>query len=435
MKKLIFLLLIFPFTFLNAQIKNGPMVGYSEMKEVLLWIQTERPAKVKFMYWEQGTTNKLSTDEVQTVKKDGFTAKIICDQVTMGKKYDYEVYLDGKKVTRDYPLSFQSQTLWQYRTDPPNFKVAMGSCNYVNEEATDRPGKPYGGFNEIFTSIYNKKPDLMIWGGDNLYYRETDQGTRTGLIHRNTHSRAIPEMQALLGSTHHYAIWDDHDYGPNDSDRGFVGKRDALDVFKLFWGNPNYAFDNEGVTGTFMWNDVQFFLMDDRFWRTPDENYVDKREFFGTKQMQWLIDNLITSKAPFKVIVCGGQVINPAKVFETMANYEEERTYLLKKITDAKIEGVIFVTGDRHHSCLQKLERPGTYPLYDLTVSPFTSGPASPVKEEAASPIVEGTLVKERNFCIAEFTGKRTDRSLKITIFDSKGEQKWTKEIKASELK
>ena len=48
MKKIILLFLIIQNIHVNAQIKNGPMVGYSEMKEVMLWVQTEKAAKVKF---------------------------------------------------------------------------------------------------------------------------------------------------------------------------------------------------------------------------------------------------------------------------------------------------------------------------------------------------------------------------------------------------
>jgi alkaline phosphatase D len=437
MKKLLFLLLIAQATLLNAQIKNGPMVGYSDMKEVMLWVQTEKTAKVKFNYWEQDKPSvKMTTDEVLTTKKDGFIAKIVCDQVTMGKKYTYEVLLNNKVIARDYPLAFQTQELWQYRKDPPTFKFALGSCNYINEEATDRPGCAYGGFNEIFKSINDKKPDFMIWGGDNVYYREADWGTRTGMIHRNTHSRNIPELQALLGSTHHYAIWDDHDYGTNDSDRSFWNKEMSLEMFKLFWANPNYVFKDEATTGTFQWGDVQFFMMDNRWFKAGNENRTADRDYYGKKQLTWLIDALSASSATFKVIVTGGQVVNPAKVFENMANFEAEREDLLKKITDAKIKGVLFVSGDRHHTVLQKLDRSGAnYPLYDLTVSPLTSGPAKPVKVEDNSPVVEGTIYTERNFAICEVSGTLKDRVLKISIFDNKGEQKWTRDIKASELK
>jgi alkaline phosphatase D len=437
MKKLFFLFLIIQTIGVNAQIKNGPMVGYSDMKEVMLWVQTEKAAKVKFNYWEQETPNKkMTTEEVLTTKKDGFVAKIVCDQVMMSKKYGYEVLIDNKKIARNYPLTFQTQELWQYRKDPPNFKFALGSCNYINETETDRPGRGYGGQNKIFKSIYDKKPDFMIWGGDNLYYREPDWNTRTGMIHRNTHSRNIPELQPLLGSTHHYAIWDDHDYGPNDSDRSFWQKDMALDIFKLFWANPNYVFKDEACTGTFQWGDVQFFLLDDRWFKAPNENFTGNRDYYGKKQLTWLIDALTGSNATFKIIVTGGQVVNPAKVFENMSNYEAERDELLKKITDAKIKGVLFVSGDRHHTVLQKLDRAGTnYPLYDLTVSPLTSGPGKPVKAEDNSPIVDGTLFTERNFGICEVSGTQKDRVLKISIFDSKGEQKWTREIKANELK
>ena len=420
-----------------SPIQSGPMVCYSDMREVQVWIQTKAAAKVKIVYADQAAPNqKFSTDEVLTEKAHGYTAHLTADQVLPGKKYTYEVWVNGKKVNISYPLSFQSQALWQWRNAPPNFKFVVGSCTYINEPDFDRPGNSYGGQYDIFKSIYEQKPDFMVWTGDNAYFREPDWNTRTGMYARYTHGRSVPELQPLLGSTHHYAIWDDHDYGPNDSDRGFWGKRMALETFKDFWGNPNYIFENEGVTGTFSWNDCQFFLLDDRWWRTPNDNKVDKRELLGEKQLRWLIDALTWSKAPFKFVVIGGQVVNPAKVFENYSTYEEERALLLQKIADAKIPGVMFITGDRHHSVLMKLDRPGTYPLYDLTISPLTSGAGKPVKEEDGAPIVPGTLLTEqRNFATMEISGKRTDRVLKINVYGTKGDFKWTYEIKANDLK
>gem|GEM_PF-6823568 len=41
-------------------LQSGPMVGYSEMKEVLLWVQTKSSAKVKFAYWEKGNASQNS---------------------------------------------------------------------------------------------------------------------------------------------------------------------------------------------------------------------------------------------------------------------------------------------------------------------------------------------------------------------------------------
>lgn len=421
---------------LSAQIQSGPMLGYSEMREVMLWVQTKKESSVKFVYWDkEKPAVKFSTSEIKTTKADAFVAKLVADEVLPGKKYGYEVWVDKKKVTISYPLEFQTQTLWQYRTDPPAFKFAVGSCAYINEDGFDRPGTPYGSEYEIFTSIYKSKPDFMLWSGDNIYLREVDWNTKTGIQKRYTHTRSLPEMQPLLGSIHNYAIWDDHDFGPNDADRGFVSKKQTLDAFKLFWGNLNYTFKDEGVTGSFQWADCQFFLMDDRWWRTPNDRTTGSREYFGQKQIQWLVDALKFSNAPFKFVIVGGQVGNPAKIFENFANYEEERTQLFDLITKEKIPGVIFISGDRHWTSLCKVDRPGSYPLYDLTISALTSGPSKPVKEEADAPYVEGTTVTKHNYGLLEISGARTNRVLKINVLDKDGKELWTKEIKASELK
>ena len=214
----------FIFISLHAQdlINSGPMVGYSTMQEVLLWVQTSENAKVHFEYYEiDNPSIRFKTDEKITEKKTGFVAKVIADQVMPGKKYNYEIFINDIKVFRDYEMEFQTQQLWKWRTDPPDFKFVIGSCSYVNEPKFDRPGEPYGSNFEIFNSINKKNPDFMLWLGDNTYLRESDWNSRTGFIKRYSHTRALSELQPLLASTHHYATWDDHDYGPNNSDGSF----------------------------------------------------------------------------------------------------------------------------------------------------------------------------------------------------------------------
>ncbi|GAB2600713.1 alkaline phosphatase D family protein [Spirosoma areae] len=416
------------------------MVGYSDMREVMLWAQTKQAARVQIRYREVGAASKSSptylTNEVQTTRQTAFTAHLLADQVEPGKKYAYDVLIGGQKVSLPYPTQFQTQPLWQWRTDPPAFRFGVGSCTYVNEPDTDRPGTPYGGGYEIFTALSAQKPDFMLWTGDNTYTRETDWNSRSGVLRRYTHTRSLPEMQPLLANTHNYATWDDHDYGPNDSDRSYWLKDVTLDAFKLFWANPNYIFP-EGCTGTFTWNDCQFFLLDDRTFRAPNEMPDGPaKAYFGEKQMQWLLDALTFSKASFKFIVTGGQIVNPAKTAENYSIYGTERERLFKAITDAKIPGVLFITGDRHHSILHKLDRAGSYPLYDLTISPLTSGPSKPNADELKqATYIDGTLVSDRNFGILSVSGPLKDRVLTINVYDQKGTQRWTKELRASELK
>ena len=450
MKKRILLLLLIPAlccrpsgwsqtpgTPLNSSpLQSGPMVGYSDYREVLLWVQTQRPATVKFWFWEESNpADRRATAEVRTEAATAFIAKSTATDLFPGRHYAYEVWVDGKKAPRPYSLHFQTQALWQWRTDPPAVRFAVGSCTYVNEPDYDRPGTPYGSNYQIFTTIAAKKPEFMLWTGDNTYTREVDWNTRSGVLHRYTHTRSLPEMQPLLGATHHYATWDDHDYGPNDSDRGYWLKRTTLETFKAFWGNPNYIFENEGVTGTFQWADCQFFLLDDRWWRAPDEATQLDRAYFGKKQLDWLIDALTTSKATFKFIVTGGQIVNPAAIFENYAIYPGERAELFRRLTEADIPGLLFLTGDRHHSVLWKLDRFNSYPLYDLTISPLTSGAAKWNKAEEALAQFPETYVSEQNFALMEVTGPLNDRVLSITCLNASGVTKWTKQIRASALR
>ena len=417
--------------------KSGPMVGYSTMQEVLLWVQTSQNAKVHFEYYEMDNPKiRFKTDQKETLKKSGYVAKLIADEVLPGKKYNYEIFINDLKVERGYKMEFQAQELWKWRTDPPDVNFVIGSCSYVNEPQFDRPGKPYGSNFEIFNSINKKSPDFMLWLGDNTYLRESDWNSRTGFIKRYSHTRALSELQPLLASTHNYATWDDHDYGPNNSDGSFWLKETASEIFKLFWGNPNYNITGKGgITGFFQWSDLDFFLMDNRYHRTSNNNFTGDRKILGKDQINWLINALTFSQATFKFIAIGGQVLSSGAVYENYANYPEERKYLLDKIREAKIEGVIFLDGDRHHTVLSKMqEAKNLYPLYDLTCSSLTAGTNDDDESYNVYSLKE-TLVSVNNFGVLNVTGPMENRELIIKIFDKDGQELWKKSIKANDLK
>jgi len=422
----------------NPLLQSGPMVGYCEMKEAVIWLQTKENVSVKIEYFALDNPTKVfSSDTYNSTKEVGYTYHIILDQLGPGKKYKYTVFFNNKKVVLPYETSFSSKKLWQWREDAPDFTVALGSCTYINEPELDRPGKGYGSGYSIFESINAKTPDIMIWGGDNLYLREADWDSKTGILHRYTHSRSIKEMQPLLAKTQNFAIWDDHDFGPNDSDRSFYNKNLTLEAFKDFWANKSYGMtpeQNEGNYSTFNWGDVQFFLLDDRFFKSPNDRKTGERTILGDKQFEWLIDALSSSKASFKIIYIGGQVITTAARFENYATYPEEKERLLKEILDNKIKGVLFLSGDRHFTELSKLERTGIYPIYDWTVSPLTSGIADSYKEDKNTNQVEGSLFAVNNFGIISFSGNKENRQMKLSLFDKEGKELWNKIILKKEL-
>lgn len=439
MKQIVaFLLLTLSFNSLVAQhilLQSGPMVGYSDFREVLLWVQTKQEANVHFEYWPLGSTQKQTTNIVSTNANNAFVAKVLAQNLEYGTTYEYALYINDEKVELNRKMQFKSQLNWAYREDPPTINFATGSCAYINEERDDRKGKPYGGEYQIFETIAQQNPDFMVWLGDNTYYRVPDWNTRSGMLHRNTHTRSLPELQNLLSGTHHYATWDDHDYGPNDSDRGFPLKKTSQEVFELFWGNQNSNVTGEGgITNTFVWGDCAFYMLDNRFHRSPNKRTTGDREYLGEAQLEWLIDNLKHSQAPFKFVAIGGQTINSAAIYENYATYAEERQKLLDLIAAEQIEGVIFLSGDRHHSEVSAMPREGAYDLIDFTVSPLTSGTHAN-RDEGNIYQVENSLIVQRNFAVFSITGAFRDRTLLVTYFNEKGEQLYEYKIHQNQLK
>ena len=415
----------------TAQLAAGPMVGAVDFKEVKVWLQTEKAQTVFLKYRLKGTSLPfINTETITTSSNNAFTAVFIADRVQPGCEYEYEVFVGNKKAAVNRPLNFKTQTLWQYRMDPPEFSFLAGSCVYINDSVSDRPGKPYGGDYGIFNAMANHDAGFMLWLGDNTYYREVDWNTRTGMLYRNSHTRKLPELQPLLSKMAHYAIWDDHDFGPNNSDRSFWNKELSRDVFSYFWANPSYGLpQNGGITSMFTWNDVEVFLLDNRYFRSVNERKSGGRTILGAVQLEWLKDALASSTAPFKFVAMGGQLLSDARKYEMYSNYgfDAERAEIIKFIQEEGIKGVIFINGDRHHTELSVLKEENKPTIYDLTVSPLTSG--SHFSTEVNNLRVPETYVAEQNYAEIFVKGAFKKRYVEVVVRDKTGKKLWEKRL------
>lgn len=411
------------------------MAGYADMNIAKVWVQLDEAATVQLEYWPQDSARyKRTTEAATTTRPDFFTATLVARGLSAGTTYRYSVLIDGKAAS-DERYTFSTPEHWHWRTDPPAFSIAMGSCSFWSGSDCDRPGDPYGGEYQIFDAIAQKSPELMLWLGDNIYLRECDWTSREGIFKRYSYVRQRPELQKLLKSTQHIAIWDDHDYGPNNSDRSYILKDAATEAFRAFWANPGYGLPGQGgITTSFEWGDVQFFLLDNRYFRSNNRRTTGQRTMIGEAQFQWLIDALKKSRANFKIVAIGGQVLNPVPKYENWAGvFPEERERLLQTLRRERIEGVVFIDGDRHHSEITRMPMPEFYPLYDFTISPLTSS-AHDATSEANHFRVEGSMIVRRNFATFSFSGPFNDRKLTVTYYDSDGNQLLEHEIRAQDL-
>lgn len=420
----------------TAEITGGPMAGYPAMRAMQIWLQADGAGQADIEYWpeDRPTEAKLSAPQVLTPEQD-YTAKIDIGGLEPGSAFEYRVRIDGAAAGPPAPLRFRTQPSERSSKKPPSFSVALGSCTYINDPTYDRPGAPYGGGYEIFDAIAATTPAMMLWLGDNVYLRKADYDSAWGMNDRYRRARSYPPLQRLLQGTHHLATWDDHDFGPDNANGAFVLKGAALELFKRYWPNPSFGLpDAPGVYSAVRYGDAEFFLLDDRYYREADSD-KDRpgKAMLGAVQMRWLKDSLLASTAAFKVIASGSQLLHGELGFESWIHFPAERDVFLDWLARNSVSGVVLLSGDRHRTRLQRMERRRSYPLYELTCSPLTAG----VSEKDLSPsrwTVEGTEVSQRNFCLLSFSGQGVGRSLTIAVHGTHGQPIWSRVIPTAEL-
>jgi len=425
-----------------TQLKSGPMLGPVELKTAWIWCELDRDVEVYLEYWNDRDLHKKKAWPLEKAKRFEFKAcKFYLTGLDFGTKYRYRLVVHGMHKN-DWPQgSFTTQDLWQYRKPPPDFSFLAGSCAYFNDPVNDRPGKPYGGDSSIFVTMASEPAAFMLWLGDNWYYREVDYYSNWGLWNRASQCRSSKEMQDFWKATSHIAIWDDHDYGTNNSGSEYVFKKESANVFNQYWCNPPCP-SNEGIYTRYTYNDVDLFLMDDRTFRWSDDvkDSLDgkinlQKVMWGETQLKWLKNELANSRAAFKIIANGSNVLNPYNKHDCLVHYPGEYHELLRFIEQERINGILFMTGDRHHSEVVRMKLKDGYYTYDVTNSSLTSGIYKLDDLEKSNPdLIQHMLVEQNNYTRATISGPRNDRKLKIEFVDGKGKSLANMELLQKEL-
>lgn len=448
MKRIVSIILIAasacPHLMAQKPVVAGPMPGYVELRTAKIWMQFSDEVKSASISYRAASSSRLQSKNIQLKGGEFNTATFELSGLDPGTAYSYYIAAGASRNYVDSG-SFTTQELWQYRKPPAAFTFLTGSCSYFNQPEYDKPGLPYGGDSSIFETMGTEKAAFMIWLGDNWYTRYPDYSSEWGLHYRASTDRSKPVLKRFLKVMSHYAIWDDHDYGPNDADKSYVLKESSRNVFKKYWANPTYGMNEQGIYTMFNYNDADFFLLDDRWFRSSDrmKDSVDgninvEKKMYGDEQMEWLKNALLFSNGnpftKFRVIVTGSQVLNQYSKFDAVRAFPVEYYQLLSFIEQNKIRGVIFLTGDRHHSEVIKLERPGTYTLYDVTVSPLTSHAAKTQGGEVNNPNRVSKEVDEQNYGRFTFSGEGKNRKLTVDLIGIKGNVLETWSVLASDL-
>ena len=253
--------------------------------------------------------------------------------------------------------------------------IAFGSCL---RQGRNQP---------VWDAIVRQNPDLFLFLGDNIY-----ADTRDPEVMRAGYARlaADPGYRRLSGISPVLATWDDHDYGENDAGAEYPMKQQSERIFLDFFGVPPGAPSHmrAGIYSAHLFGQaprrVQVLMFDTRYFRgpltrsppdalCPRGGYTPNEDpgstLLGEAQWRWLAGEL-EKPAELRLLVSSIQVIPYQHCYEKWSNLPLERERLFRLIRDSGANGIIILSGDRHHAEISRLppEVIG-FPLYEVTAS------------------------------------------------------------------
>ena len=248
-------------------------------------------------------------------------------------------------------------------------KIGIGSCNNQNYPQN------------IWPVIQEKRPQLWIWLGDNIYADTEDLQLFRSMYDQQL---AHQSYKDFIRNIPIIGIWDDHDYGENNSGKYYPGKLGSKTLCMNFLGVPEDApvRKRAGIYQSFVYGRGQqklhFILLDTRYFRDDplqkNGKYLPSEgDILGMKQWDWLEETLRKSDANIFFIASGYQIIPQEHRFEKWDNFPRSRQKLFNIITELDLPAVILLSGDRHAAEISKIQVDDyARPIYEFTSSGFT---------------------------------------------------------------
>lgn len=408
---------------------HGPMPGAVGQRDIQLWMRASGRYAVQVQYGRRPDLDgaQLSAP-VNAGPEDDFVARVRLEGLEPGSTYYYRPWVDGgpaKYMDNIPPFRFATAPAGAAR-----FRLGFGSCARWQEY----PQQP------IWNALDRWEPDLFFWLGDNIYADTVEPGIMSDLYKLQ---RAVPEYQDFGSRVPQLAIWDDHDYGLNNSDLDNPMREQSLALFQRYWANPAYGTaQTPGVFFRYEYGGVDFFFLDNRYYRDPNEQPDGPgKSHLGQAQLAWLKAGLKASTSPFKLLVIGGGWShNPAAFGEdNWTSYRNERDSLFNFIRDEDIGGVMLMSGDIHRAeanCIP-WSAEGGYDLYEFASSGLAQNTPMPEAIETPEIRLREPFTGGHNAGLVEFDMTRDDPVARFNVVNSAAQTTWDEPItvRASELR
>ncbi|HZO16759.1 MAG TPA: alkaline phosphatase D family protein [Polyangiaceae bacterium] len=341
----------------SLRITHGPIVGAVRPDSARIWLRTNGSADVVIEHSADETfANSVKTQPKPTGPGKDFTVKVSLEGIPQNAMRHYRVYLDGKR----------QGGVRHFKTAP-----ASDSASFSFAVLSDFKEEPA----PVLQAVDELKPDLLVFLGD--------------LDHRNpgeapTADEALKNMRQmhreLLGGATAFGadfqrvvvdrpgrqypfihVWDDHDFGINNSDITFEYRHQALSAFDEYFVKASREGEDapRGVWQLQPYGCADLFVLDLRSERDPnnapdlvppDQHSASFHEktLLGPQQKAWLEQKLLGSTKKWKILLSTVPFNPGCKPYDAWGNFLDERAELVQFIQSHGIGGVVIVSGDIH---------------------------------------------------------------------------------------
>lgn len=263
-------------------------------------------------------------------------------------RYYYRFQIDGEIDERDLATG----TFKTFKNEPFSFEFVVSSCAKAN--------KTY----PVFPTIVKENPLFFMYTGDFHYgnvatdcEKNLEYYFSSALKYRNITHKAMPVAY----------IWDDHDFGPNNSDASSPCRMQAIEAFKNYV--PHYDLPFKGysdpVSQSFVVGNIKFIMPDLRSQKikpTYSEcvKLSEGTNFGSTSQdsthLKWFFNELLDAKENglYPVWVSGipyiGDEYGPnyeCDQDDDWSGFPEERKTIAEFIEMHQIN-LLIIAGDAH---------------------------------------------------------------------------------------
>lgn len=256
------------------------------------------------------------------------------------------------------------QRIIQSQTNRP-LQIAAGSCM---DDTYDQLQK------KQWSNLFSKTPTHLFLIGDNIYLQPDHIDKLkpiTPLIIWNRHieNRVTLNLYRQKYLVPTYAIWDDNDYGPSDSDSLFKHKKIAQERYRQFFplgAESPFLNKGPGISFATTIDRTQFVFLDNRSFRI---NSGPKKQIFGNQQIEWMM-NRLRKKRLSRWLISGGQFFGDHHPFESFSRiFPKKFKAFLARIRAKKMK-LTLLTGDRHLFEVQEIPKKFFgYKTYEITTS------------------------------------------------------------------